>query len=328
VTRVAAFVAAFGLLAAPSLAAVPAASWAQPQIEAVTASGLFDGPSDAFRPDDPLTSGSLARLVAAVRGEAAVPPLDAAAPVSIAHLDATLVGALDLRDAARTVDLAARQAGLRPPARFGTEVVARLLHLRVNHPAAQDALELQPQQTATRAEAAVSASQILHLHDADLQSARSTAAALALPPVTGLQQRILQTAVSLIGFPYVWGGEDERTERGFDCSGFVWRVYKLARYADAPQLAATIRGRTAAELSAEVPNAQRIAFADLEPGDVLFFGAGHPIKPQNVEHAGIYLGGGWMIHASGNGVALNSVTGWYRTAFAWGRRPLAEAGLA
>jgi cell wall-associated NlpC family hydrolase len=139
--------------------------------------------------------------------------------------------------------------------------------------------------------------------------------------------------VSLIGFPYVWGGEDERTERGFDCSGFVWRVFKLARYAEAPQLAATIRGRTAAEQSGEVPKAQRITFAELEPGDVLFFGTGtgvegnlrQPVKPADIEHTGIYLGGGWMIHASGNGVALNSLTGWYRTTFAWARRPLAEA---
>ena len=320
-------VAAFGLFAPPGSATVPASSWALPQIEAVTASGLFDGTAETFRADDPLTSGALARLVAAVRGQAVVPPVDATAQVSIAHLDATLVAALDLRDAARSVDAATRQAGLKPPARFGTEVVARLLHLRVNHPAAQDALELQPQEAATRAEAAYSAAQILRLHGTDLDGVRSLAAVLWLPPVTGFQQRVLQTAVSLIGYPYVWGGEDERTERGFDCSGFVWRVFKLAKYAEARELAQTIRGRTAAELSAEVPKGRRIAFDDLEPADVLFFGAGHPAKPRNIEHTGIYLGGGWMIHASGNGVALNPLTGWYRTAFAWARRPLAEAGL-
>src|SRR5207244_2530089 len=57
--------------------------------------------------------------------------------------------------------LAARRAGITPPRRFGTEVVARLLDLRLNHPVGQDDLELQPQQTATRAEAAYSIAQIL-----------------------------------------------------------------------------------------------------------------------------------------------------------------------
>jgi hypothetical protein len=34
-----------------------------------------------------------------------------------------------------------------------------------------------------------------------------------------------------------------------------------------------------------------------------------------------------MIHSSGQGVAVVPLTGWYRQSFAWGRRPLAEAGL-
>ena len=42
---------------------------------------------------------------------------------------------------------------------------------------------------------------------------------------------------------------------------------------------------------------------------------------------GIYAGGGWMIHSSRYGVALAPVEGWYAERFAWGRRPLAEAGL-
>jgi cell wall-associated NlpC family hydrolase len=77
-----------------------------------------------------------------------------------------------------------------------------------------------------------------------------------------------------------------------------------------------------------VPPAQRIAWDDLAPGDVLFFGKGRVSKPKDVTHAGIYLGGGWMIHSSRFGVALAAVDGWYRSSFAWARRPLAEAGLA
>ena len=43
---------------------------------------------------------------------------------------------------------------------------------------------------------------------------------------------------------------------------------------------------------------------------------------------GIYLGNGWMVHSSDRGTTLTPMTGWYETRFAWGRRPLAEAGLS
>jgi cell wall-associated NlpC family hydrolase len=42
---------------------------------------------------------------------------------------------------------------------------------------------------------------------------------------------------------------------------------------------------------------------------------------------GIYVGNGWFVHSSGYGVALARLDGWYVHEFAWGRRPLAEAGL-
>jgi cell wall-associated NlpC family hydrolase len=47
-----------------------------------------------------------------------------------------------------------------------------------------------------------------------------------------------------------------------------------------------------------------------------------------IDHAGIYLGNGWMINSSRWGVALAPVEDWNEERFAWGRRPLAEAGLA
>ena len=82
-------------------------------------------------------------------------------------------------------------------------------------------------------------------------------------------------------------------------------------------------------MSGEVPRGKRITFAKLQPADVVFFGANGPrSKPAQVSHMGIYLGNGWFIHSSEQGVYLSTMTGWYRTRFAWGRRPLAEAGLA
>jgi cell wall-associated NlpC family hydrolase len=81
-------------------------------------------------------------------------------------------------------------------------------------------------------------------------------------------------------------------------------------------------------MSGEVPKAARVPFAKLAPADVLFFGAGGPrSRPAQVNHTGVYLGNGWMIHSSGEGVYLSQLEGWYRHRFAWARRPLAEAGL-
>jgi cell wall-associated NlpC family hydrolase len=162
------------------------------------------------------------------------------------------------------------------------------------------------------------------------------AATFELPRLAAWQKRVLDTAVRFVGYPYVWGGTSEKPEApfgvqapgGFDCSGFVWRVYKLQAYPGGAALASTIKGRTTYQMSGEVPKAKRIAYAKLAPADLVFFGpAGPRSSPASIGHAGIYLGAGWMIHSSGQGVAVTPLTGWYRQQFAWGRRPLAEAGL-
>ncbi len=81
-------------------------------------------------------------------------------------------------------------------------------------------------------------------------------------------------------------------------------------------------------MSGEVPRAKRVAADKLIAADVLFFGHGPSSKPSAVGHTGIYLGNGWFIHSSGQGVTIAPFDGWYRGSFAWGRRPLHEAGLA
>jgi cell wall-associated NlpC family hydrolase len=250
-------------------------------------------------------------------------------PVSVAAFDATLVRQLGLADVGAHVQSEARRRGLHPPARFGTEVVARLLGLRLNHPANEDALELRPQDTATRAEAAYSVAQILHLGDWQVSSVESAAQSFALPALSAWQTRILNAAVARIGMPYIWGGTSDdasapfgvSSRGGYDCSGFVWRVYKLQWYPGEGTLASVLRGRTTYQMSG--------AFARLQPADVIFFGARGPrSRSAEVDHMGIYLGNDWFIHSSGYGVALATLDGWYRNAFAWGRRPLAESGLS
>ena len=136
--------------------------------------------------------------------------------------------------------------------------------------------------------------------------------------------------------PYVWGGVSDSTETdfgvtargGYDCSGFVWRVYNLQSYPNEGTLASTLRGRTTYTMSVEVPRSKRIGFTKLQPADVIFFGSRGPnSKGSQIFHTGIYVGNGWFIQSSDEGVALAQLTGWYKQKFAWGRRPLREAGL-
>jgi cell wall-associated NlpC family hydrolase len=259
-----------------------------------------------------------------------------AQPVSIKQLDAALVAYLGLSGAARKIQLTLRSAGLRPPPNTGTEAVARMLQLRLNHPAGQDDLELLPYQPATRAEAAWSFAQVLHLGQWALDSVQHAADTFALPTLTRWQQTVLTTAVHYVGYPYVWGGTSPSSETlfgvhaagGFDCSGFVWRVYKLTQYSGASRLPGVLRGRTTYQMSGEVAQRALVPAAKLQPADVMFFGAhGRQSKPSEVDHAALYLGNGWFIQSSGEGVTLLPFDGWYTRSYAWGRRPLREAGL-
>jgi len=367
------------LAAACAVAAVLAAAaagstspnWAAPQIATVVAHKLMGAKSvKKFRPNAALTQKTLTGLAAGLKqqlGTSSSPPAgsgptdttttgttdttttsgtttaptdSSSAPETMAQLDRSLVQAIGLKKAASEFVQGARADGLTVPGRFGNEVVARLLGLRLNHPAAEDFLELRPQDPATRAEAAYSAAQILSfgfLADSwQIAQVKSLAASFTLPEVNDWQRQILDAAFSKIGMPYIWGGtsDGEETEfgvssrGGYDCSGFVWRVYKLQSYADEGTLASTLRGRTTYQMSVEVPRSQRIGFKKLQPADVLFFGSRGPkSKGSQIYHTGIYVGNGWFIQSSDRGVALAQLTGWYGQKFAWGRRPLREAGL-
>jgi cell wall-associated NlpC family hydrolase len=343
-------------------------NWAAPQIATVVAHKLMGAKSvRKFRPNAALTNQTLTNLAADLKEElgSTVPPADGsggtgtttgttttgsttttptvsdpAAPQTMAQLDRSLVQAVGLGKAAKQITQGARADGLTVPGRFGTEVVARLLGLRLNHPAAQDFIELRPQDPATRAEAAYSAAQILALGFLDdswqIAEVKSLAADFTLPEVNDWQRQILKVAFSKIGMPYIWGGTSDNTETdfgvtargGYDCSGFVWRVYKLQSYPNEGSLASTLQGRTTYTMSVEVPRSKRISFKKLQPADVIFFGSKGPnSKGSQVFHTGIYVGNGWFIQSSDRGVALAQLTDWYKRKFAWGRRPLREAGL-
>ncbi|HKD93455.1 MAG TPA: C40 family peptidase, partial [Gaiellaceae bacterium] len=346
-------------------------NWAAPQIKTVVQHKLMGAKSvKKFRPNAALTNKTLTSLAADLKEQlgSGTPPgtdpgttttgttsttgttttgtttttttSDPSTPETMAQLDKSLVQAIGLKKAASEFLHGARASGMPVPSRFGTEVVARLLGLRLNHPAAQDFLELRPQDPATRAEAAYSAAQILSfgpLVDSwQIAQVKSLAADFTLPELNSWQAQILAVAFSKIGMPYIWGGTSDGTETefgvtsrgGYDCSGFVWRVYKLQKYEDEGTLASTIVGRTTYQMSVEVPKSKRITFKKLQPADVIFFGSRGPKSTgAQVFHTAIYVGNGWFIQSSDEGVALAQLSGYYRHKFAWGRRPLREAGL-
>ena len=225
-------------LSPATAAAKPGTSWAQAELKTVVAAGLM-AKAAAARPNDSLTRGELDTIVAGLTHTQPVTTANPSAKVTMAALDSRLVAALGLTDTARLFTQAAKTAGLAPPSRFGTEAVARLLGLRTNHPAALDKLELSPGEPATHAEAAYSAARMLQLGEFDPAGLQALAESFVLPDLTPWQKSVLTTAVHFIGYPYVWGGESEFPESpfgpqahgGFDCSGFVWRVYKIQQYA-------------------------------------------------------------------------------------------------
>lgn len=104
-------------------------------------------------------------------------------------------------------------------------------------------------------------------------------------------QKILSTAYSMEGSPYLWGGTSIKSA---DCSGLVKVSYLnngLILKRDASQQA-----RTGTRLDADV-------WPTYQPGDLLFFGNA---AKQKVTHVGIYDSDGNYVHSSGR-VKRNSL---------------------
>ncbi|MEZ5653974.1 MAG: C40 family peptidase [Burkholderiaceae bacterium] len=91
-------------------------------------------------------------------------------------------------------------------------------------------------------------------------------------------------AISMIGKPYVWGGQNPR--KGFDCSGLVRHVVIEAAGVDLP--------RTAAQMAR---HGKSISRAALRPGDLVFF----TTSRRRNSHVGIYVGQGRFVHAPAAG---------------------------
>ncbi|MBP2642197.1 MAG: spore cortex-lytic enzyme [Firmicutes bacterium] len=91
--------------------------------------------------------------------------------------------------------------------------------------------------------------------------------------------QVVSYAKQYLGRPYVWAG---RSPSGFDCSGFVSYIFEhfgihLPRMADE-------------QFNVGVP----VLRQNIRAGDVVFF----TTYEEGASHVGIYVGGGYFIHAS------------------------------
>ena len=98
-----------------------------------------------------------------------------------------------------------------------------------------------------------------------------------------------RTACSEIGKPYVWAAAGPSS---FDCSGLT--LYAWAKAGK------TLRHYTKWQWEDGTP----ISRSQLRPGDLVFF------FPPSLHHVGLYVGGGWMVHApdTGDHVRMAKIT--------------------
>jgi cell wall-associated NlpC family hydrolase len=100
------------------------------------------------------------------------------------------------------------------------------------------------------------------------------------------QVTAVDTALSLLGTPYVWGGE---SKGGFDCSGLVQYSFSRA-------------GVSLPRVAQDQYNAGPIVLPGsvVVPGDLVFFGSG----PRDVRHVGMFVGDGLMVDAPHTGAVV------------------------
>ncbi|MFW0787415.1 C40 family peptidase [Gordonia sp. CPCC 206044] len=106
-----------------------------------------------------------------------------------------------------------------------------------------------------------------------------------IPKGTSPELVAVQAALTRIGDPYVWGATGPNS---FDCSGLMVWAYQQA-------------GKTLPRSSeAQNGSGQSVDRGDLKPGDLIIY---YP----DAHHVGMYVGDGYVIHASTFGVPVKVV---------------------
>ena len=127
------------------------------------------------------------------------------------------------------------------------------------------------------------------------------------PVALSNDSRLLKIALSKMGAPYRYGAAGDSE---FDCSGFVYWVYKKAGIT-LPRTA-----KEQSQIGVKIPK------ESLKPGDLVFFDTSKRVFFRRANHSGIYLGDGKFIHASSGKVGSVTISslkeGFYKDKFLWG----------
>ncbi len=142
------------------------------------------------------------------------------------------------------------------------------------------------------------------------QAAQDAQAVKGVQAPVSLPARVVRTAMSLIGVPYVHGGAGKE---GVDCSGLVYRVFRDTAGLSLPRGVAGLMGSGA------------LARSPIHIGDLLFFDTSDRGGPDDPTHVGIYAGNDRFVHAASDGprrgVIVSSLSeAYYRERFLGARR--------
>ncbi len=118
------------------------------------------------------------------------------------------------------------------------------------------------------------------------------------------RDRMMEEILSMLGVPYLWGGEDEN---GIDCSAFTRRVFQKTFSLSLP--------RTAKQ---QMQGGKVVAQPELKFGDLVFFNTLGVIP----SHVGIYVDDHLFAHASESfGVTISSLeSSYYKERYVGARR--------
>jgi cell wall-associated NlpC family hydrolase len=260
--------------------------------------------------------------------------------VSKTELDRVLVRALRLGPEIRGLDAIQTANGtpLEHPEGFPYLVLALELGLHYNHPTSNEGRELIPSEEVHRADAAYALYKAALARGTFRISALRRYRTVVLPNMSATKRQVVEWAFRYAGYPYVYAGEWHRktpagyccgaqANGGFDCSGFSWWV--LARPTSGwnnnhlrPYAGWRLPERASRYMARGTSN--RLTWRNSRATDLMFFdGNGGSRRWEAVDHAGIYLGRGWLIDSASSqgGVSITSARGsWYRQNFVWSRR--------
>ena len=117
------------------------------------------------------------------------------------------------------------------------------------------------------------------------------------------QRTVVSYALTKVGYPYSQQYRD--TGNYYDCSSLAYYSWKAAgidiSYGGANTAAAEAEGLDSA--------GHTVSYADMQPGDLIFYSYERNGRYKNISHVAVYVGNGMVVEAKGvaYGVTYNAV---------------------